>query len=275
MMEKLIITVAPVGSVPKKKDTPHVPITPEEIAVDALECYNAGASIVHIHARDEFENSSHDLKIFSEIYKKIQEKTKDMIIQISTGGRAGLGFESRSKALELNPEMASLTTGSCNFPNIIYENSPQLVTSLAEVMSERNIKPELEIFDTSMVDQAVDLYKRGLLKEPLYFNFVMGLKNSQRATFAQLNHLLNLIPKGSIWNISGVGKAQIFTTFMAIALGGHVRVGLEDNIYYSKGVLAKNSDLVKRVVRIAKEFNREIASPKEAREILKIGGLNE
>lgn len=267
-MNKLIITVAPVGSVPKKKDTPYVPVTPEEISEDVYECYQAGAAVAHVHARDEKEMSTHDVEIFRSIHDKIKEKAPNIIVQISTGGRAGLTFESRGKGLVLNPEMASLTTGSCNFPKIVYENSPELVNRLAQEMHNRKIKPELEIFDTSMIAPALELYKKGLVEKPLYFNFVMGLKGGQPATASQLTHLLTMIPKDAIWNISGVGKAQLFTAFLGIALGGHVRVGLEDNIYYHKGKLARNADLVKRVVRLAKEYGREIASPDEAREIL-------
>lgn len=267
-MNKLIITVAPVGSVPKKKNTPYVPISPDEISKDVYECYEAGAAVAHVHARDKNEMTVHEIEIFRDIHNKIKEKAPNMIVQISTGGRAGLTFESRGKPLELNPEMASLTTGSCNFPKIVYENSPELVERLALEMHKRKIKPELEIFDTSMIPSALDLYKKSLVQKPLYFNFVMGLKGGQPATARQLTHLLTMIPKDSVWNISGVGRAQIFTTFLGIALGGHVRVGLEDNIYYHKGKLARNVDLVKRVVRLAKEFGREVASPDEAREIL-------
>ncbi len=267
-MEKLIITVAPVGSVPRKKDTKFVPITPDEIAEDSYQCYLAGAAVTHVHARDSQENTVHEIDIFQEIHDKIKEKAPNMIVQISTGGRAGLTYESRSKGLQLNPEMASLTTGSCNFPNMVYENSPELVDRMAEEMHIRDIKPELEIFDTSMIQPALDLYKNGKLKDPLYFNFVMGLKGGQPATVHQLTHLLTMIPKGAIWNISGVGRAQILTTFFGIALGGHVRVGLEDNIYYAKGRLASNVELVKRVVRLAGEFGREVASSDEARKIL-------
>jgi len=267
-MNKLIITVAPVGSVPNKKITPHVPVTPEEISSDALECYKAGAAVAHVHARDENQKSTHDVELFQEIHDRIKEKAPDMIVQISTGGRAGLDFDSRGKGLFVNPEMASLSTGSCNFPKMVYSNPPDLVNKLAEEMKKRNIKPELEIFDTSMILPALELYKNDLIKKPLYFNFVMGLKGAQLATASQLTHLLSMIPDDAIWNISGVGRAQLLTTYLGIALGGHVRVGLEDNIYYKKGQLAKNVELVERVVRLAKEFGREIATPDEAREIL-------
>ncbi len=267
-MKPLIVTAALVGSLPQKSQNEFVPITPDELAADARACYEAGAAVVHVHARKPNGENTHDAAIFKEIHDKIKVAAPELIVQISTGGRAGVDFEDRSQGLFFNPEMASLTTSSCNFATSVYENSPQCVESLAKLMLEKNIKPELEIFDTSMILAAKDLLQRGLLKEPLYFNFVMGLKGAQEADCMQLAHLISMLPEGSEWNISGVGRNQIVTTMLGIALGGHVRVGLEDNIYYSKGVPARNVDLVERVVRLAKEFGREIATPDEARKIL-------
>lgn len=269
-MKKLIITAALVGSLPTKSQTQYVPITPEEIALDAKACYDAGASVVHIHARDNQEKSTHDLAIFSEINSRIKAICPEIIVQISTGGRAGLGYESRSKGLALNPESASLTTGSVNFPTSVYENSPELVYKLAKDMKERNILPELEIFDASMIPPAIEMYEKGLLNAPLYFNFVMGMKNIQPATIGQLNLLLSMLPENSNWSISGVGRTQLWTTYMGICMGGNVRVGLEDNIYLHKGQLASNAQFVERVVRLSKEYGRDIATPDEAREILEI-----
>ena len=163
-----------------------------------------------------------------------------------------------------------MTTGSVNFPTSVYENSPELVYRLAKDMHERNILPELEIFDTSMIAPAIELYEQGLLKAPLYFNFVMGMKNIQPASIGQLNLLLGMLPKDCNWNISGVGRHQLWTTYMGIALGGNVRVGLEDNLYLSKGKLGSNADFVARAARLANEFGRGVASPDEAREILGI-----
>lgn len=269
-MKKVIITAALSGSLPTKAQTPHVPITPTEIAQDAKLCYEAGAAVVHIHARDAQENSTHDFAIFEEINTKIKDICPQVIVQISTGGRAGLGYESRSKGLALNPEMASLTTGSVNFPTSVYENSPELVYKLTKDMQERNVLPELEIFDTSMIEPALDLHAKGLLKAPLYFNFVMGMKNIQAANISQLNLLLGMLPATCNWNISGVGRHQLWTTYMGIALGGNVRVGLEDNIYLHKGVLGSNAEFVNRAAKLAVEFGRGVATPEEAREILGI-----
>lgn len=269
-MNKVIITAALTGSLPTKAQTKYVPITPDEIAQDAKACYEAGAAVVHIHARDAQERSTHDLEIFSEINMKIKAICPEVIVQISTGGRAGLGYESRSKGLLLNPETASLTTGSVNFPTSVYENSPELVDKLAKDMYERNILPELEIFDTSMIAPGIELHEKGLLRAPMYFNFVMGMKNIQPANIGQLSLLLGMLPANCNWNISGVGKNQLWTTYMGIAMGGNVRVGLEDNIYLHKGLLGSNADFVARAVRLANEFGRGVANPDEARDILGI-----
>ncbi|SHJ88783.1 3-keto-5-aminohexanoate cleavage enzyme [Dethiosulfatibacter aminovorans DSM 17477] len=268
-MEKLVITAALTGSLGMKEKTPHVPITPDEIAADALKCYKAGAAIVHVHARDPItQKSVHTAEIFDEISKKIKKLCPELIVQISTGGRAGLSLESRLEAVQINPEMASFTTGSINFPDHIYINSPELIERLAIEMQKRDIKPEVEIFDTGMIPTAMELCERGILKGPLYFNFIMGMKNIQPTNFNQLTLLLNSIPKESPWNISGIGKHQLYTTYLGICLGGNVRVGLEDNLYYSRGVLASNEQLVARAARLSREYGRDVATPEEARKIL-------
>lgn len=275
-MSKIIITAALTGSLPTKAQTVYVPITPEEIALDAKACYEAGAAVVHLHARDVHGNNTHDFAVFAKINSMIKELCPQVIVQISTGGRAGLGYESRSKGLALNPESASLTTGSVNFPTTVYENSPELVYKLAKDMQARQILPELEIFDTSMIAPALELLQLGVLQAPLYFNFVMGMKNIQSADLSQLNLLLGMLPPHCNWNISGVGRYQLWTTYMGVALGGNVRVGIEDNIYYTKGQLGSNVDFVRRAARIAQEFGRTPATADEAREILginKIRGL--
>ncbi|SFM46323.1 3-keto-5-aminohexanoate cleavage protein [Thermodesulforhabdus norvegica] len=267
-MQKLIITVAPTGSLPRKEQNPHVPVTPQEIVDCALRCEELGASIVHIHVRDRDQNPSDDPKLFQEVVSGLKAAGSKLIIQISTGGRAGSGLESRIARLNVPCEMASLTTGSVNFPNSVYVNPPADVKALAEAMRERGIKPEMEIFDTSMVQPAIDLAKEGIVSTPIHFNFVMGLKGTQPATIEQLVHLKRMIPENSTWTVTGIGRFQLPLAVHAILMGGHVRVGLEDNIYYKKGVVASNEMLVERIVRLAREFDREIATPGEAREIL-------
>jgi len=267
-MEKLIITVAPTGSLPKKKDNPHVPITPEEIVACGVRCEAAGAAIIHVHARNlEDESPSTDYGLFKEACDGLRSETR-LIVQISTGGRAGMGYEQRSQRLRLKPEMASLTTGSVNFPASVYENSPQLIEALARDMHELGIKPEMEIFDVSMVQNAVNLAAAGIAQAPLHFDFVMGLRGAIPATVENLIHLKNVLPSGATWTAAGIGPHQLPMNAMSIVMGGHCRVGLEDNIFYRKGELASNERLVERVVRLSAELGREIASPDDARRIL-------
>jgi len=266
-MEKLIITIAPTGSIPSKRDTPFVPITPEEIVADSLEAVAAGASVVHLHARDEEGKPSSRLDLFAEMVEGLKANC-NAILQVSTGGRAGSSFAERAERLGLKTEMASLTTGSVNFPEGVYINSRELVEGLAQRMLDLGIKPEMEIFDASMIEGARDLAQKGLARSPLHFNFVLGLKGALGATPKNLVYLSEQIPVGATWSVAGVGRAQLAMAGHAILMGGHVRVGLEDNIYYSKGVLATNARLVERIVRLAGEFGREVATPEEARGIL-------
>ena len=269
-MEKLIITVAPTGSIPKKKDTPHVPVTVEEIVTCALHCEDEGASIVHIHIRDEDENPSDDPRIFHEIVNRIRERS-NLIVQVSTGGRAGTDLESRIQRLQMRPEMASLTTGSVNFPNSAYVNPPDLIEALAKEMYRLAIKPEMEVFDLSMINNAVILADRKLANRPLHFNFVMGLRGAMPAKIEHLVHLSSGLPAESTWTVSGIAAAQLRMGIHAVLMGGHVRVGLEDNIYYKKGELATNERLVERICRLSKELGREVATPDEARKNLSLG----
>ena len=269
-MEKLIITVAPTGSLPQKKNTPHVPITPAEIIETAVRCESAGAAILHVHVRNPVDESpSPDYELFEEVHAGLKAKT-NLIVQISTGGRAGMAYEQRAERLKLKPEMASLTTGSVNFPNSVYENNPSLIEGLAKDMLDYGIKPEMEIFDTSMINNALELAKKGMAVAPLHFNFVMGLKGAIPATIENLVHLRSSIPRDATWNVSGIGAAQLVVNVHAILMGGHARVGLEDNIYYRRGELASNERLVERIVRLAGELGREVASADEARNILKL-----
>lgn len=267
-MNKLIITIAPTGSLPTKKQNPDVPITPEEIIETGIRCEAAGASIIHVHARNlKDESPSTDYHLFEEIYVGLKEKT-NLIIQISTGGRAGMSYEARCERLGLKPEMASLTTGSVNFPSSVYENSPDLIQALAEDMVKYGVKPEMEIFDLSMINNAVLLAEMGLAAPPLHFDFVMGLKGAMPATVENLVFLKNTIPAEATWTVAGVGPAQLSMGAHAILMGGHVRVGLEDNIYYKRGQLATNEALVERIVRLSGELGRGVATPDEARELL-------
>jgi 3-keto-5-aminohexanoate cleavage enzyme len=267
-MEKLIITVATTGSLPKKKNNPHVPITPAEIIETGVRCEAAGASIIHVHVRNlDDESPATDYHLFEEVYGGLKSRT-NLIIQISTGGRAGMAYKQRCQRLKLKPEMASLTTGSVNFPDSVYENSPELIDNLATDMHKYGIKPEMEIFDVSMINNALALVEKNLATPPLHFDFVMGLKGAIPATVENLVHLKNSIPPESTWTTTGIGAAQLVMNTHAILMGGHTRVGLEDCIYYRRGELATNERMVERVVRLSKEFGREVAAPDEARQIL-------
>jgi 3-keto-5-aminohexanoate cleavage enzyme len=267
-MEKLIITAAVTGSLPTRAKTPHVPITPAEIVEAGVRCEQAGAAVIHVHARNpQDESPSTDVRLFEEMYNGLKARTK-LIVQISTGGRAGMAYENRSDRLELRPEMASLTTGSVNFPDSVYANSPELITRLATDMQRLGIKPEMEIFDVGMIRNAVELAEKGLAEAPLHFDFVMGLKGAIPATIENLVHLKNSIPAGSTWTVAGIGPAQLVMNTHAILMGGHVRVGLEDNIYLRKGELAPNERFVERMVTLAAELGRAVATPDEARRIM-------
>jgi 3-keto-5-aminohexanoate cleavage enzyme len=267
-MEKLIITAAVTGSLPTKKKTPYVPITPAEIVATGVRCEQAGAAVIHVHARNpKDESPSTDFEAFKEIHQRLKAHT-NLIIQISTGGRAGMAYEQRSERLTLKPEMASLTTGSVNFPDSVYANSPDLIEHLAKDMQALGIKPEMEIFDVSMIRNAVELAEKGLAQTPLHFDFVMGLKGAIPATIENLVHLKNSIPAGSTWTTAGIGPAQLVVNTHAILMGGHVRIGLEDNIYFRKGELAPNERFVERMAKMAAEFGRSVATPDEARRIM-------
>jgi 3-keto-5-aminohexanoate cleavage enzyme len=270
-LDKLIITIAPTGSVPRKDKTPHVPVTTDEIVEDALRSEDAGASILHIHVRDEEQNPSDDPARFQEVVDRLKGRT-DLILQISTGGRAGVSLESRIKRLAASTEMASLTSGSVNFPNSVYINEPSLVEGLAREMLRLGIKPEIECFDISMINNGILLQQAGLVPAPLHFNFVMGLKGAIPASIENLVHMRSCLPAGATWTVSGIGANQLAMGAHAIIMGGHVRVGLEDNIYYRKGELASNQQLIERMGRLARELGREVASPDEARRILHLSG---
>ena len=269
-MNPIILTVALNGSLPTRDQTPHVPLTPEEIAESAVRCREAGAAIAHVHARDAAGGPSLDPDIFARIHRLISECT-DLIVQISTGGRADLDAEARADPVRrIRPEMASLTTGSTNFPDQVYANSFDTVKRLTRVMLEAGTKPEMEIFEAGMIDNAQALVDDGLAACPLHFDFVMGNRGSQPATARQLVFLAESIPVDATWSVAGLGRHQLPMGVLAMGMGGHVRVGLEDNLYYRRGELARNEQLVARMARIATEAEREVASPEVARQLLSL-----
>ena len=269
-MDKLIITVALTGNVPTKKMNPNLPITADEIAADVRRCADAGAVIFHVHARDKKQKPTLDIDVFKANARRIKKSAPEVVIQLSTGARAGKEWEARANPVRLLPEMASFTTGSNNLPGIIYENSPQFIEFLAGVFKETGVKPEIEVFETGMISNAVYLQSKGFIEPPMHFDFVLGAPGSMPGTVKNLVFLSESIPAGATWTVAGIGKAEIPLAAAAIAMGGHVRVGLEDNLYMPDGSPASNPRLVEKVVAIAKEIGREIASPDETREFLSL-----
>jgi 3-keto-5-aminohexanoate cleavage enzyme len=270
LVDKLIVTLAPTGMIPTKKDNPFVPLTPEEIAKDTYEAYKLGASIVHVHARDKDGKPTFEKAIFEKIFKEIKRKCPDIIICATTSGRVHPQVEHRAEVLDLYPEMASLTLGSLNFLQHPSVNPMETIKELAGLMKERNILPELEIFEPGFVNTAKYLAKKGYLKKPLHFCLLLGSLGSMPAGIDDLSYLVRSLPSDSNWSATGIGRFQTQINIAAILMGGHVRIGIEDSIYfnYPTQELSTNAKLVERIVRIAKELNREIATPNETREIL-------
>ncbi|EOD01911.1 3-keto-5-aminohexanoate cleavage protein [Caldisalinibacter kiritimatiensis] len=269
-MQKLIITAALTGAEVTREQQPNLPLTPDEIAEAAYEAYKAGASIVHIHARDKDGNPTQDYEVYKEIKEKIEAKCP-VIFQPSTGGAVWHSLEERLQPVELKPEMATLSAGTCNFGSDVFMNSQEYIEKFAKRMKELGVKPEIEVFERGMINNALSLVKKGLIDEPLHFDFVMGVPGAITGELRDLIYLVESIPKGSTWTVAGIGRYELPLATAAIILGGHVRVGFEDNIYYRKGELAKsNAQLVERIVRLAHELGRDVATPDEAREILSI-----
>lgn len=269
-MEKLIITAALTGGEVTRQQQPNLPITPQEIAEAAYACYQVGVSIVHVHARLADGTPTQDVAVYKEIKERIEEKC-NVIVQPSTGGSIGHTFEERMQPLLLNPEMATFDAGTCNFGDGVFMNPPEFLETLAKEMLARKVKPEIEVFERGMIENALRLVRAGLLQEPLHFNLVLGVPGAMPGGIENLLYLVSSLPPGSTWTVAGIGRWQLPLAVHAITMGGHVRIGFEDNIYYHKGVLAtSNAQLAERIVRIAKELGREIATPDEAREILGI-----
>ena len=270
-MEPLIITAAVVGAELSRDDTPYLPLTPVEIADEALAAYRAGATMVHLHARADDGSPTQDTAVYRRIIQEVRARCPDMIVQVSTGGAVGMTAQERLQPIYLKPDMASLTTGTVNFGEGVFYNDLALVRQFARAMAEQGIKPEIEIFDSGMIATALRLVKEGLLIPPLHFDLVMGVPGGIAGTVKNLLHLAESLPPDSTWSVAGIAAAQLPLATMAILIGGHVRVGLEDNIYYTRGVLSEgNAPLVARMVRLANELGRPIASPAQARRTLRV-----
>jgi 3-keto-5-aminohexanoate cleavage enzyme len=268
-MNPVIITCALTGAETTREKQPALPVTPDEQARAAAEAVKAGASIVHLHVRDDAGKPTQDLARFEASIRAIRAAAPGVIIQISTGGAIGESIENRAKPLSLKPEMASLNLGTMNFGDDVFMNHPRDIVGLAARMHLHGVMPELEIYEAGMLESSLRLAKQGILREPLHFQFVLGVPGGMSGDARNLMHLVSLVPAGVHWGVAGIGRYQLPLAVHALVLGGHVRVGFEDNIFYGKGVLAKsNAELVERVARIAREVGREIATPAQARELL-------
>lgn len=272
MKNKVVLTLAPTGNVPTKAMIPHVPVTPAEIAAQIYECWKEGAAVAHIHTRDKEGNPTSDVEVNREVLAELDKYSDcDIIRQLSTGGRAGKTCQERGQMLCLGPEMASLATGSSNFPTKANLNDPDTISFLAAEMNKYGVKPEVEVFDSAMLFNAIQLADKGVIDWPLQINLVLGVPGSLPASFKNLFFLYEQLPANCTWSITAVGREHVELSTMALALGGNVRVGLEDNIFYSRGVLATNLSLLKRMKSIALAMGKQIATPAEAREILSLG----
>ena len=274
-MDKLIISACICGAEVTKENNPAVPYTVEEVVREAKSAYDAGAALIHLHVRWDDGTPTQDKGRFQEMVDAIRKECPDVIIQPSTGGAVGMTDLERLQSTEITPtpEMATLDCGTCNFGgDEIFINTDNTIANFGDIMQERGIKPECEVFDKGMIDLALKAAKKGRIKYPIHFDFVLGVQMT--ATVRDLVIMATSIPADSTWTATGIGKNAWGIAAATIAMGGHVRVGFEDNVYMSKGVLAKsNGEMVERVVQMAKLLNREVATPAEAREILGLAPL--
>lgn len=275
-MEKLIITAAICGAEVTKEQNPAVPYTVEEIVREAQSAVQAGAAIVHLHVREDDGTPTQSKARFKECMDAIYKVCPDVIIIPSTGGAVGMTAEERLQPTELFPEMATLDCGTCNFGDDVFENTMPMMRAFGKRMLENNIKPEYECFEMGHLDTILNMARKGQVPgAPMQFNFVLGVPGCTPATVQNLCWLVNSIPSGSTWTATGIGRNAFTLAAPTIVMGGHVRVGFEDNLYLEKGVLAKsNGELVAKVVRMAKELGRDIATSKEARKILNLKPRN-
>ncbi|MCI8647844.1 MAG: 3-keto-5-aminohexanoate cleavage protein [Firmicutes bacterium] len=269
--EKVIITAALTGAVTTKKDNPALPTQPDEIVKSAEACCRAGAAAVHIHVRDEEDKASMRFDRFEEIVTKLRAANFPGMINLTSSGGQGFSWEERIRPFkELRPELASFDAGTMNWLNsVVFMNEPGFLEQCGKEMIACGVKPEIEIFDMGMLNTAKYYIKQGIIKEPAHFQLCLGAPGGMEATTENLVYLVNHLPENCTWSAFGIGKGANEITLSALAMGGNVRVGLEDNVYYNKGQLAEsNEQFVSRIVRIAGEMGKTPATPQEAREIL-------
>ena len=272
-MQPLIITTALTGAETTRQAQPNLPITPAEQAQTAKDCFAAGSQVLHLHVRDDNGKPTQCLDRFTDAITKIRAAAPDMLIQISTGGAVGEPFEKRMAPLKLKPDMATLNAGSINFGDEVFINTPTDIEKLAAYFQEMGVAPEIEVYESGMIDIVAKLMKKGLLTHtPLHIQFVLGvpgcMSGKPKNLIYMAEHLKEEIPSAT-WGVAGIGRWQLPCAIMSVVMGGHVRVGFEDNIYYHKGVIAdSNAQLVSRIARIAKEYGRALATPEQTKEIL-------
>lgn len=274
-MEKLIITTAISGAEVTKEHNPNVPYTVEEYVAEARRAVDAGSSLIHLHVRYDDGTPTQDKERFRVIMDAIRAECPEVILQPSTGGAVGMSNDDRLQPTELRPEMATLDCGTLNFGgDEVFENTENTIIYFGKRMIELGIKPELEVFDKSMIEMALRLQRKGYILEPMHFDFVMGVNGGIGGDIRDFTFLRGSIPAGATYTVAGVGRYEFPLAALAIIDGGHVRVGFEDNVYLSRGVLAKsNGELVEKVVKMAELFGRQVASPAEARKILSLPPL--
>lgn len=274
-MHKLIITAALTGAEATRAQQPNLPLTPEEIGLAAAECAAAGAAIVHVHGRLADGTPTQDKEVYRQIMAEVKKRC-DIIVQVSTGGAVGMSSQERLAPVTLRPEMATLSMGTVNFGDDVFMNHPADMEVFAREIQAQGVKAELEIFDSGMLTTAKRWLAKGLLSSPAHFDLVLGVPGAMPGTPQALMYLLSELPPGASWTVAGIGAAQLPLATLAIVLGGHVRVGFEDNVYYRKGELASsNAQLVARIARIAQELDRPVATPDEARAMLGISSARQ
>jgi 3-keto-5-aminohexanoate cleavage enzyme len=275
-MDKLIITVAGVGAETTKAAQPALPVSAAEIGAAAAACREAGASMFHLHVRDAGGNPTQAKEVFAAAIEEIRKRT-DIIVQTSTGGAMGMTADERLQPLELNPEMASLTTGTANFGDEVFFNDSALMSEFYQRMQAKGVRPEFEIFEAGQIDNALKLVKKfGMAGPLLHWDFVLGVPGSMSGEPRNLAFLVDSIPREiSTWTCTGIGRWHVPMMLAALAMGGNVRLGFEDNVFFTKGKLADgNAQLVARCVDIARQCGREAATPDEARQILKLAPVD-
>lgn len=270
-MYKTVITCAITGAETTRQDNPNLPITPAEIADAAYDAHQAGAAILHLHVRDKNGDPTQDVAVFKETIDRIRKKC-DIVIEVTTGGAVGMTLEERLQPLQLEPEMASLDCGTANFGDDYIINTLPMIREAGQLMKDKGIRPTLECFDLSHIDTSLFFIKEGLLKPPFHYGFVLNVPGCIRYDAETLGIFARRIPKDSYWTVMGIGgKANLSAIYGAIAYRGFIRVGFEDNIYYSKGELAKsNAQLVERAAKIANDAGCSIATPDDVRSIFNL-----